>query len=270
MSVHRVVAIADLHVGSTVSLWPEGAALPDGGAWQLSRPQRMLARHWDTMLEELLAYEHIDAIVTVGDLVDGCNPRAGLITDRMDYQRAAAVELLAPLRELAARFYVVRGSEWHTGKGDEYVSAIAEELGATPIPSTGEVTWPELFYDMGGLVVHFAHHIGATLNPMYEATAALRDLMTLRLELLNKYGLLAPDVWATVRAHRHRTIAICKDGRWSIVLAGWKLKDNYAYRVAVNTLPEIAYAVLESDGDTLTVRTRAFPLSLPHVERPEG
>lgn len=265
--VHRTVVVADTHVGSTVSIWPEGAPLPDGGTWQPSRPQRMLARHWDTMLEELLAYDHLDAVVTLGDLIDGGNPKAGLVTDRLDYQAGAAVELLQPLRELAERFYVVRGTEWHTGKGDQHVTSIARDLDATPIPSTGEHTWPELFLDMAGLVVHFAHHIGGTANPMYEATGVLRDLNVLRLELLSKYGKLSPDVWAIVRAHRHRTVAVSKDGRWGLVVASWKLKDSFAYKVAVNTLPEIGYAVLESDGDRLTVTTRTFDLPLPHIER---
>lgn len=267
MSVYRVLFVADTHTGSTVSPWPDGHPLPDGGTWQLSRPQRMLANFWDQMLEEALAFDHIDAVVSLGDLVDGNNPKAGLITDRMDYQAGAAVELLAPLRELAERFYVVRGTEWHTGKGDEHVTRIASDLKATPIPSTGELTWPELYLDMDGCLIHCAHHIGGTSNPMYEATAVLKALDTLILELHKAYGRLAPNVMGIVRAHRHRAISVSKNGRMGMVLAPWKLKDNHAHKVAPESIPEIGYGVMEAEDGKLSGWVRTFDLPLPHIER---
>lgn len=265
--VYRALILADEHVASTMAPWPEGVQFPEGGEYRPSKYQRWLNRCWDQMLEICLEYDHFDCVVNMGDTLDGNNPKALLVTDRMDCQIAAAVELLAPARELAEQFYMVAGTNFHVGKGAQYETAIARELEATPHPETGHLVWPFLLKEMDGVLGHFAHHIGTVRNNRYEATALWGGLLNLRSEHERVYGKLAPDVEAVFRAHRHRMMHV-KKGRWhAVAVCGWQLHTDYSLKVAGESLPEIGFAVVEVEDGDLGVRQVTFRPPLPHVER---
>lgn len=267
MATFRVLVVGDLHAGSTVAPWPEGMPLPDGGEWQPGVIQRWLGDCWDSLLEHALSFDHIDALIHNGDAIDGGHPNnAGVVTNRLDYQADAAIELLAPLRECADKFYMVQGTSWHVGRGAENETAIARELDAVPHRDSGALVWPELWLDLGGVIGHWAHHVGTTANPFGEATAPWRDLQMLRLAALNAGYPWANEVRLMVRNHRHRMIHVEKDGMHALTVTGWQLKTEFGYKVAPNSVSEIGYAVIECEGGNVRVDMRTFRGYLPRVE----
>jgi hypothetical protein len=152
-------------------------------------------------------------------------------------------------------------------KDEKIRLAVAMQLDATPCAETSERVWGDLLLDMGGVVGHFAHHIGCTTNPMYEATALLREIYVVRAELDKEWGVLRPDVRLVVRAHRHRLMVVSKDEWHGLCLPGWQFKTDFSYRVAPASISEIGYALIECQDGKIVIDTHKFHLPMPHVER---
>ena len=265
--MERTLILADLHVGSLVSIWPEHGLLPEGGEWQLNKPQRYLLRQWGRLREELDTYKTFDNIVINGDLLDGAKPRAiGIVTQRVDYQASAAIDLLAPLREMCQNLYIIRGTAFHGGDADQDTTQVARSLDATKNPATGEWTWPDLHLDVGGdNIWHIAHHSGVSKRMAYEGTALLSAFTEYKLNLARAYGKRAVNLTGICRSHAHRLLCIEKPPWTMMAVTGWKLKDDYAYKAAPSSLPEIGYGLVEYDRD-VKASVHWFPLPPMHVE----
>ena len=282
--IRRVVVLSDLHVGSTVGLWPGAHRVEGGGEYTANVYQQWLMECWGEMLAEVRAMRPKPTVVVNGDAIQGVNYRDGqLITNKIDVQVRAAYALLEPLRKLAREFYMVRGTEWHEGKSAEHVEMLAQSLTAKIDPSSGQNTWWEIYLglpslaEMGGgegdgeqehkPVIHFAHHVGVSSVPWYEATVPLRDTLLLLAELARFYGDRAPDVRMVVRSHRHRFIYVLAPPDIHVaVTPAWQLKTAFAHKKASSMVPEIGYFVVEWDGRDLLVKPRIFQLPDQHVE----
>lgn len=259
----KILALGDIHAGSSVAPWPE-VPLPEGATYIPSLQQAWLFSRWREMCE-IVNNWNPDIVVVNGDVIDGPNS-SELVTSRLDYQAAGAVELLAPLCK-DRKVYFIRGTAYHTGEVAQFETAIAKELKAVEHPKTKESTWPFLLLDMKEHgVAHFAHHIGFTSNPMYEATALMRSLIVMRSELYGNYGRAAPDVSMVVRSHRHHALAINKGKLWGVALPSWQMMTQYAYKVQAERLPEIGFAMIEAE-EQLKVDIHRFALPKPHIER---
>lgn len=262
------LVLGDMHVGSLVAVWPERGLLPEGGEWRLNKPQRHLLRRWKTLEERVSSLPKLDAIIVNGDVIDGARPyNIGIVTPRLDYQASAAIDLLAPLREHCDKFYMIRGTGGHGGLADQDVTQIARALDATVNKETGECTWPELLYDVGGdNIWQFAHHIGVSKRLAYRGTALLSAFTDYKLELELAYGKRAPNLTGMCRSHAHRMLHVDADPWHMLAIPGWKLKDEYAYKVAPSSLPEIGYGLIEYDG-SVRVRPMKFDIPVLHVEK---
>lgn len=258
----KILAVGDIHAGSSVSPWPD-VPLPEGAEWLPSITQTWLNNRWKEMVGIANGFNP-DIIVINGDVIDGDRNRE-LVTDRLDFQAEGAIELLGKLCE-GRRTYFIRGTVYHSGEVSQHETQVARELKAVQHPKTKEYTWPFLMLDTPQGVIHFAHHIGSTSNPMYEATALMRALVTLRVELYNNYGRSAPDVSMIVRSHRHRSLSVNKGNLWAVALPSWQMKTQYTYKVSPESLPEIGFAMIEADGQ-FSVNVHKFSLPKPHIER---
>jgi hypothetical protein len=264
----RIVVISDLHVGSTVGLWPGRHRLEGGGVYESNVYQKWLYECWQMALDEITKIRPKPIVVLNGDELQGVNMRDGqLVTNKIDIQVDAALTLLEPLRKAASRLYVIRGTEWHVGKSAEHVEHLARQLGAVRDPATDQWSWWELYLDVGGPVIHFAHHVGVSSVPWYEATVPLRDTLMLLAEVWRFFGQSGPNVRATVRSHRHRYIHVdAPPDIHAIVTPAWQLKTAFSYKRATAMLPQIGYVILEWDGVDLLIRKRIFQLPPQHVE----
>jgi hypothetical protein len=264
----RTVVVSDLHVGSTVGLWPGRHPVEGGGIYEANVFQQWLLKCWQAAVAEIVAMRPRPILVINGDPVQGVNMRDGqLITNKIDIQIAAAQALLEPICKVAIKRYFVRGTEWHEGKAAEYVELLAQRLNAVKDPSSGQWSWWELYLDVGGPVVHFAHHIGCSSVPWYEATVPLRDTLLLLAEIWRFFGQKGPNVRAVVRSHRHRFIAVdAPPDIHAVVTPAWQLKGAFSYKKATSMMPEIGFVILEWDGVDLIVRKRIYQLPEQHVE----
>jgi hypothetical protein len=261
------VVISDTHVGSIVAPWPEDSPLPDGGHWKPTKIQKWLWNNWKIQEEEIAALKP-DAIIINGDEHDGTNPKnAMIVTNRIDFQAGATVDLLQRLRDMTNRFYMIAGTGWHTGNGSQHTTSIAEQLEATPNPETGEVVWPDLLLGVGGRdVIHIAHHVGSTVTSAYEATAMLRSLYDVRAEFEKAYGVTAPNVVGIVRSHRHRSIIVQKGNLIAACTPGWQFPTEFSNKIGPGRMPEIGYHVIRYDDGVLSMKARLFNIPKRHVE----
>lgn len=263
----HVAVFADFHFGSSVAPWPRHHIVVDGGEHRASKPQLWLNKCLKDATKDVQKLRPKPIVVLNGDLVQGAHERdAQLCTTKISIQQDVAISMLEPLVKASKETYAIRGTPWHAGKSGESEDAIAKDLGMKENPETKEATWAQLFLDVG-CVIHFAHGIGVSSNPAYEATGPLKTLVILRQEL-QTITRNAPDIKAIVRSHRHRYIHIdTVSGEHAIVTPGWQLQTEFVISKGLPTLPHIGWVLLSWDGKDLTVKPRFYPLPGPHVER---
>jgi hypothetical protein len=138
----RVLAVSDLHAGSSIGLWPPDVIGHNGTPLPQNPYQKWLYKCWQTMLAEAKERKP-DAVVLVGDPLQGGKGKdAQSTTGRGDMQIRGAKTLLEPLSDMVQRyggkFYVVAGTEWHDGPGAENVETLAEMLSAVKDEETGQ------------------------------------------------------------------------------------------------------------------------------------
>ena len=264
----RILVFNDTHVGSTVGLWPGAHRVEGGGQYLANKYQLWLRECWDELLAEVQGFDEPPIVVMNGDAIQGTSYRDGeLITNKTDIQVDAACALFQPLRDMSERWFQIRGTEWHEGKASEFVEGMAKRLDAVQDPATKQWSWWELYLDVGGPVIHFAHHVGVSSVPWYEATVPLRDTLMQLAELDRFYGPRAPNVRMVVRSHRHRHIyVLAPPDIHVLVTPAWQLKTAFAHKKASGMLPQIGYVIIEWDGTDLTVKPRIFDLPDLHVE----
>ena len=262
----NIIVASDFQVGSTLALWPENGRVSEGGGYTLNSVQKWL---WECYLHMLQAVGKIkpDVLVLDGDLIQGNPPRdKQLVSANLSIQARASYQLLAPLRSLAGKMYVIRGTGFHDGACAETSEMLTERLDAVRCSASGEASWWELWLDMGGPVAHFAHTVGMTRVSYGLGTAPLRDALTL-IEELRRYSAQTPDLRVIVRAHRHKYshIAIA-GGVHALVCPCWQMRAEYSYAKGIAMLPDIGWLWLEWDGSDLLVRARLYGYPSPHVE----
>ena len=270
--IRRFIVLSDGHVGSTVGLWPGSHPVEGGGLYSCNQYQAWLHECWAAMLDEVRKFRPKPVVIYNGDPLQGINMRDGqLVTNNIASQVDAALAMYGPLRDLASRWYQVRGTEWHEGKAAEHIELLARQLGGEADSASGQYSWWELYLDAepsgGGPVMHFAHHVGCSSVPWYEATVPMRDTLMLLAELARFYGRRAPNVRMVVRSHRHRFIHVDAPPDLHVVVTpAWQLRGAFAYKKAASMLPQIGYVVIEWDGQDLVVKPRIFDLPDLHVE----
>ncbi len=249
-AIRNVITISDLHAGSQLGLChPDGARLSEGGLYKPSKLQRKLWRYWEEFTQEWLPSscrnEPFDPVIN-GDTVDGKPFESkSQITDNITDQALIAHKILEPLVRAARRTYFVKGTETHVGKCGENEERLARELGAVP-DECGQHARQELWYRLGGDLIHFLHHIGSSSRSAYESSAVMAELIEEFVEAA-RWGEQPPSVIA--RSHRHSCLEIripadVTARAWSrthvrptramaiaFVTPAWQLKTPFAHKI---------------------------------------
>ena len=261
----KVLIVSDLHVGSIVGLWPERHQIEGGGIYEANASQKWLFSCWKKMLAE--AQKLRPVVIINGDTIQGVHSKDGqIIGATVSAQCSAAFALLEPLSKAASRLYFIRGTEWHDGKSAQDIEVLAMSLGAVPGPDGQYSRW-ELYLDIGGAVIHFTHHVGASSVAWYEATVPWRDALMLLSELSRSFRCDMPGVKMIVRSHRHRFIHVNTPDMAALVTPAWQLRTAFVFKKAPALMPHIGYVVLEWDGKDLIAKPRLFSAPPPDVER---
>lgn len=273
MAIRTLVVVSDLHCGCQMGLCPaRGVTLDGGGRYEPSRLQRIVwgwwCEFWRRWVPEVTHGEPY-AVVVNGDALDGRHHGSTTqISQNLADQRRIAYEVLAPVRELAAAYYHVRGTEAHVGQSGEDEEELAGKLAAEMTEDGRRARW-ELWARLGsgGPLVHFSHHIGTAGSTAYESSAVMREMSESFVEA-GRWREQPPDV--IVRSHRHRLIRIevpsTEGSAIGIVTPAWQLKTPFCHKVAGarQSQPQIGGIIVRDyDG---AAYTRHF---VKHITRPK-
>ena len=273
LQVTNIVVISDTHAGSRLAVCPpDGLPLDEGGRYSPSPLQLKIWAYWQYFWEHFVPTVcdgEPFAVVLNGDAVDGDHHGSvDQISHNLEDQCRFAELLLKPIVERCeGRFYMVRGTEAHVGKSGQNEEGLAKRLGAIPSPE-GQYARYELWKDIGGRLIHFAHHIGTTGSQHYESSAVMREIVEAFVES-GRWLDRAPDIM--VRSHRHRDIEVSipsANGRTlGLVTPGWQAKTSFAYKIAGGrqTQPQFGGIVIRLHKDVLYARHY-----VERIERPEA
>jgi len=250
--IRYLVVVSDLHAGSAVGLCPPGFRLDDGNRVTLSDPQRAIWAQWRLFWDEFVPRATGGspyAVVVNGDVTEGRHHDqtqlfGGGETDHVH----CAVELLRPIRERVGRnFFMVRGTEAHSGPASCLDEFVADALGANPGDGHTASHW-ELWLDFGPYLVHCAHHVGTTSATAYEHSALSREIVANLVESA-QWDERRADV--IVRSHRHRYAAAeipsGSGAAMILVTPAWQLKTAYIYKKVSMRRPQIGGLVIGYD-----------------------
>ena len=256
----NLVIISDLHVGCQLGLCPpDGVRLDNGGIYKPSKLQGKLWEHWKAFwkwTDSVIGKEPFCVAVN-GDLIDGCHHGSThQWSHNLEDQARAARAILAPIRVRADKMWIVRGTPVHSGESGVDEERIAEALKCIPNKS-GQFARNELWLDMGGDLVHLAHHIGTTGSSAHEVSAVNAELTAMFTEA-GRWGHKPPSM--IVRSHRHRCseIRLPSERGYAIafVTAAWQLKTPFTFKVAGGrtSQPQIGGSIIRRTDAELYTR----------------
>jgi len=221
-----MLTVADYHVGSAWSAFPEGFRTSMGGILSLNSGQKYLLEcHRDLMTR---LPDEIDVLNLNGDLIDGNNKfemARGLSEVDPLWQVRAAEELLSPLADRARHIRATKGSTYHVGKGGGYGEILAQHLGAKE-DSRGHCASPWWRYWYKGVYFDIAHRQSTTIR--YQSMPMEREL-DFALERFAKKRLPVPEHFVIIRSHAHWGWGVWREqGATVISTPAMKLQDDYA------------------------------------------
>lgn len=255
-----VVCISDLHAGSAFAPCPPKIATQYDLNVYASRVQCWLFQCWQHFLDDYvpsIVGKEPFAVVVNGDAKEGLHHGSKeLVCVSEKVHTRIAIDLLRPLANRAAEFYVVAGTECHTHDDED---EIGEKLGAVRCGDTDRYAPDYWDLKVRGCLTSFRHHIG---------TSARRGLLAtqLSLQLMEEQGIAAGGLTEAprfiVRSHRH-TFGSYDDGDGgAMVLPPWQLPTRHVH----NKVP-VAIRGAKIGGVVLDYSRVADPFDLPTVHR---
>ena len=253
--VNNLIVVSDLHCGDQVGLCPPAMILDGGGAYERSDFQVGIWEWWRDFWEEWVprvTQGEPYAVCVNGDAMDNRHHGAvHQITQNLADQQRIAVSALKPIVEKCeGRFYLVRGTEAHTGQSGENEEMLGAVLGSVP-DAIGNRSHNELWIRIGRALCHIMHHIGTTSSSANEASAVNAELTAEYVEAA-RWGQEPPDF--VIRSHRHRCIVVDLDSAKGyaagIVTPGWQGRTPFSYRIASGRITQPQFGgVLIRQGD---------------------
>jgi len=272
--LRNLVVISDLHCGCWMGLLPKnGIKLDRGPRIKPSAMQRKVIRWWEEFwLHWVPEVTHGEpyGICVNGDLMDGRKHGVTQISRNLADQLRIAYEVLAPMRDHpnCVAFFIVRGTEAHSGESSEAEEMLAERLDAMP-DEVGNRSRYVLWIRIGEGLVNAMHHIGTTSSAAYETSAINAELASTYTDA-GRWKNEPPDI--VIRSHRHRSAGIWlpseKGMAQSMVTAGWQLKTPFAYRIAGGRVvtPQIGGHIVRHGDEELHLRHKVWPVGRPKEE----
>ena len=225
--IKQAVVLSDLHIGSTVGLWPEGFTSNEGVPVGQNDVQKWLYEKWHLTQEWIKQTTNGEpyALILNGDLVEGIVKKSlQVMTADTSDQVTACLQVLEHVITKAAKTYIVLGTETHT-RNDEY--RIGAVLKTERDPNTGMYAFTDLHLSINGCYGVARHHIGTAGSPYLEAGGLGRAMNTEIMEAARSGQI--PRWFA--RAHRHRH-GVVKDGNaLMVVTGGWQLLTRFGHKV---------------------------------------
>lgn len=255
----RILFLSDLHVGSRVSLLPPATTLlADDNNHEMTIHQSPYQRWlWhDCWIDMLQRVGNVDAMVLLGDLVDGPNSGemgAGLWTADMNQQITTAVDLLKMIP--AKKIYGCQGSGYHVFNNISCDRLVTERLGGTFKISH--------FIQAENFIIHALHKQSGSGKGTSRKAHGIITEMQAAIENEDTYG----HIDCIARAHKHYSIVMQLKGLWGIGVPSWKGVDRYARTDTLHYAPEHGYVLMAIEDDTVTGLDARRYIPLPEMVR---
>lgn len=236
-----VVLTGDLHIGSSVALTPPRWELDDGQVLTPSKPQLWINARWAEFWREVERVKTEQGIECVAIL-------NGEIADdnyHKTYQRmsqnpgdilAAAQNVLRPVRDLADRVYVTRGSAAHVGLSGGLDEAMGEWLRSKPDEYGRHAQW--VFRgEIDGFRLDVAHHPGTSTGARHLQGNAANRLARNVAGGYTDEG--SPFPHLVVRGHNHRPEDSADNQPLrAVILPAWQLSiTDFGHRISSGSEP---------------------------------
>lgn len=257
----RVVAIvSDIHAGSTVALMPPTfTRKTDGITVEANAIQAFYWEAWkraNAWLAELVGDDPF-LLVLNGDLIEGVHHRSTEIisansSDHVDL----AAEILLPLAKRAAKTFLTRGTECHTGDSER---ALGEILGGQLNEDTGSRVFDRLELRVCGCNFVARHHVSTTSRPWLESNGLGLELASEQLNAARS-GDQVPNVLAV--AHRHVGGHVVTTGGVCLCTPAWQGLTRHGNKVVPASRCKPGLYVLDwrgvGDGELPAVRAKIY------------
>jgi len=259
-----IVAVSDLHAGSTVGLCPPEYDLYEEGRYRANKYQLSLWKRWEAFWHRAGEIARGRRwIVWNGDLVDGVHHRTTQLVsvNTLDHVgiAAASIRRAVEIYRPEAMFFV-RGTGVHVGDVAQLEEMVAAEFRDT-IPYEAPLSRWGAWIETDGVRFHFAHHTQGWGRPWTKTGAPGRESVMM---VANAHAadVGVPDV--SVRGHQHRfnDSGMATHPR-VFVLPGWQLMSGFLRKIAPGREPEIGGIIFTvQDGEyTPHVRRWIIPLA---------
>lgn len=275
--VRNLIVFSDTHFGCQFGLCPpEGVDLDGGGHYTPSKLQCDVWTWWEEFWNEWVPRvtrgEPFNVCLN-GDAMDGRHHGSTTqISQNLADQQKLAVAVLKPwVVERCERFFLIRGTEAHSGPAGENEERLGKALGAVP-DKIGNYARFELWIRVGGKggpLCHILHHIGTTGSKHYESTAPQSEYVNELVEAAQK-GVEPPDF--SIRSHRHRYIKPQNPSEHHeagcVVTPGWQLKTPFIFRTAGGRVsqPQFGGILIRQGDEEFYTRFWYKGLDRPEVE----
>lgn len=247
-----LVCIGDLHVGSENAICPCPFKRMDGSTHDGNRQQKALYAAYEGLTKE---WAKPDILVVNGDAIEGrARKESGVPcwTVNLTDQLRAAAELVKMWG--AGVILVLDGTGYHVdadGCGS-LENQLARDVGAKKIGRGEAYSANEVFYKVGGLTFHFAHHL-AFGSGWFLTTPLAKEMVLAKLNASHKHK---SDV--EVRSHCHYFAGVEFTGQKAYLLPCWQLQTRYAFRKSAWLVPDIGAVRFKVSNGQLTTEKRFF------------
>lgn len=253
----KLVVLSDLHVGSSLGVWPQGYRVRHGMVPSLNHLQKFLYRCWQDGLEWVDRMCPDGYVLGLnGDLIDGVHHRthevmSGLVDDHV----GACIELLTPVARKARMVVATLGTEAHTGQAEHSI--------ITSLSGTRATDWApahnSVVLSINGVTTELMHHIDTAVRPWAEATGHSVAMNVRRAERA-RLGRETPTV--LIRGHRHRFGYFCDGRGLTVVTPSWQALTRWAWKVLPGAEACVGFTVIDyadlEDGVIPKVRFRLY------------
>jgi hypothetical protein len=223
------VIISDTHFGGFTAVSPPEVQTHDGNIVRSNGAQAWMYSLWlqDFKAVKERAKGRRVIVIHDGDIIEGEHHDALAHLPDVQDQEALAVSMLTPWRNLADKFYLIKGTEAHAGNQHMSERRIARELAATALDF-------HLRLDVG-VLCDFAHH----------STGTPRTIGLQVLEDCARDNLPVPRY--VFRGHRHNIVD--SGDTWPqmrvLTLPSWQLRTSYGWKIAPNKRADIGLVILD-------------------------
>lgn len=241
----KLVVLSDLHVGSTVGLWPDKFKTHEGFEVSPNEFQKWLLECWQDCQKWIKAktagsrYE----LLLNGDLVEGVHHRSlEIMTPDPNDMARAAIALLEPVSGRATKTYLTVGTECHVRNMEAW---IGKEIGAVRDKVTGHHASDRIELEFGDHLLAASHHMPTSARPYLEASA---HSISLGAEIMERArcGKKPPSI--IVRAHRHLH-GVWSDGTaMSLSTGAWQGLTRFGSKVVPYAVPRPSCVILDFEG----------------------